>query len=303
MHPLSCLRNAVVIGHQRDGCPTEDVDEIASLRLALDKQYLGLIKTCLQSDRADQALDVAKCLTHPQTLAAAIKLAEFFHAAGLVERLRRLEPAVDEDGRRESKWSHLADDRLVVGQHGGRMDNRSGDALARDFNETRPLWPRKSMPAAAPMATTMSRGEDSGVGSSDVPMEDEDDEEESAPAPVRLTVNPFKKVPGDAPRLAAVASDLPAQPALKKSRSFFDRVESTTAKGRFRFGHFSNGHSIAFQQPLEPMPALQLDNLPCSTLPLLRRLRPRSHRRTKSARAWWTMNRRRRLISNQCLPI
>jgi len=233
------LRSTIVIGHQRDGCPTDNElgqRELSTLQLTLDKQLLGLIKNACQADKLEQALELAKLLSQPQSLIAASKLAEYFHAAGLRERIEILTLNLDEtlEGRRESKWSHLVDDRIIVDSR-RLVDSKmsSVDPLAQPFSDIRPQWPRKSMRQNLP---AVAIPEDSGVGSSDA-FDDEEVEVDDALAqevitpkesirPAPMANNPFKKVPG----ANAFGKKANNDNSLKKSHSFFDRVESVVEK-------------------------------------------------------------------------
>ena len=282
------LRSSFLLGNQRDGAAADDDEaqqSILSAELELDKLLLRQIQTACKADKLQPALELARLLNRTSSIEAAAKIAGFFHAAGLEERILALKDGghqSEQPAKRAPKWQHLGADESTI----PAPLQRRVDPFSRPFQSTAaapPPWSRRSV-APAPsrprpqqqQQAKRDRADDSGLGSSDAldeadesanvvetvdddePMtflDDDDDEvglvqspaaaeDESysvPPAPMTasrpaVSVNPFKKTAASRSNAAAGAPtsgagvSARAEHGLKKSNSFFDRVEGAPAK-------------------------------------------------------------------------
>ncbi|GAA6007939.1 hypothetical protein JCM11491_006549 [Sporobolomyces phaffii] len=184
------LRESVFVTHRRDGAPPDDFamkTALAREELQVDKHLLQLMSAYCKAERLEAALDTVLLLSQPASLTAAVKVSDFFALPALSERIEIIQDSktgADPDeaaSKRQSKYSHLADDRTIPDSasrsNGGRTarGGRNGDMFApggRDsvssvFESGRrgshPLASsskrRKSMPAPSNL------GGDSGFGS------------------------------------------------------------------------------------------------------------------------------------------
>ena len=181
--------------HLRDGAALEDEEaphEIVEAEVALDKELLKLMQMACKADRLERALEIARLLTHPASLDAAVKLAAFFRLGGLQDRIERLRErqGPSQPEKRESRWAPLADERTISGPVSNAPAKRPMvDLLAMPFEtekraraaSARPVEPRPRAPAAPTMPPR--RSDDSGLGSSEgepIAFEEDDEEEERA---------------------------------------------------------------------------------------------------------------------------
>jgi chromosome transmission fidelity protein 4 len=234
----------------------------------MDSSLIKIMQITSKADRLEQALEAARLLTQIQSLDAAARLAAFFHQPGLQERVllikeaRSGEDLVDKE-RRESKWSHLIDNRTLVDSNRAAQDytmqaaSRGPKASAssvfsrpveapigkQSFGDSSALASHKTYKTTAEAAK-----EDSGHGSSehdyeqnamdeDEPLQYEEPMEETAPepqpAPKAVSKNPFAKT--SKPKAPPPVNSNPfAKKAtgnvkeIKRSDSFFNRVEAKT---------------------------------------------------------------------------
>jgi chromosome transmission fidelity protein 4 len=269
------LRDSVISGHVRDGAAPGDINAQARLKAAavqMDASLLKIMQITSKGDRLEQALEAARLLTQIQSLDAAAKLAAFFHQPGLQERVLLIKEARSgedafEKERRESKWSHLIDNRTLVDSNRLAQDY-SVEAISRSrkpatassvlgrvvevshqkqsFGDSSALSAHKQFPPAAEAAK-----EDSGHGSSepdynetipeeddslehDLPMEDAAAASSSpAPVPPAKAPNPFAKATKPKAPPAVNSNPFAKKAAgnvkeIKRSDSFFNRVEAKT---------------------------------------------------------------------------
>lgn len=118
------LRESVFVQHRKDGAPADDFrlkTELARVELQTEKHLLQIIQTFCKADRLEAALDAVLLLNQPASLVAASKIAGFFTLPALQERVELLQQMREEAGdpdaaaaKRQSKWSHLADDRYFT---------------------------------------------------------------------------------------------------------------------------------------------------------------------------------------------
>lgn len=125
------MRGSLFLSHRRDGThPSDYISQatVAQEELATDKYLLKLIQTACKSDKLQAALDLALLISQPDSLGAAAKIAGFFTLDSLKERILLVRDekmrslSGEEDNKREGKWSHLIDDRTILGVRsaGGR---------------------------------------------------------------------------------------------------------------------------------------------------------------------------------------
>ncbi|GAA5924389.1 chromatin-binding protein CTF4 [Sporobolomyces koalae] len=132
------LRESVFTSHRRDGAPPDDYTLKSSLareELSIDKHLLQLIQTYCKAERLEAALDAVLLLSQPASLNAAMKVADFFNLPALSERIdivravKSGEDPEDAAAKRQSKYAHLADDRIIpdpLSNGNGRHTRRGG---------------------------------------------------------------------------------------------------------------------------------------------------------------------------------
>lgn len=225
IEPHRHLRESVFVTHRRDGAPPDDYmlkSALAREELQVDKHLLQLIQTYCKAERLEAALDSVLLLSQPASLAAALKISDFFALPALSERIdlvRAGKTGEDPDeafAKRQSKYAHLVDERTIPdamsrskghSSRGGAASNLfapRGD----DFFSPRPSGMssvfgsgrksstpatssskrRKSMPAASHLGVDSGFGSD-GVepeASMDVDEELDDPETFDEPSPKRF---------------------------------------------------------------------------------------------------------------------
>ncbi|GAA5861876.1 hypothetical protein JCM1840_006861 [Sporobolomyces johnsonii] len=116
------LRETVFVSHRRDGAPPDDYvlkSALAREELTIDKCLLQLIQTYCKAERLEAALDAVLLLSQPASLQAAAKIAGFFGLPALSERIELVRAAKtgedpdDAASKRQSKYSHLIDERTI----------------------------------------------------------------------------------------------------------------------------------------------------------------------------------------------
>lgn len=117
------LRENTFLSHRRDGADPTNYDfknQIAKQEVEIDKHLLKIIQTACKADKLSAALDAALLLTQPASLQAAVKIAAFFRLPALEDRIEMVMKAKndvreEDDEKRNGKWSHLVDDRHIMG--------------------------------------------------------------------------------------------------------------------------------------------------------------------------------------------
>ncbi|KAL5507206.1 MCL1 [Sanghuangporus vaninii] len=105
-------RETILLDHLRDALDEDELttEDISRTELDLDKELIQLVQLCCKHDRLQRALDEAKALHHTASLDKAIKIADFYHLAGLREKLsviQRIRLGADrlrDERARRSDW-------------------------------------------------------------------------------------------------------------------------------------------------------------------------------------------------------
>lgn len=174
---------------------------LAREELNIDKHLIQLIQAYCKAERLEAALDAVLLLSQPATLGAARKIADFFALPALAERIELVRAAKtgedpdDAASKRQSKYSHLADERTIPeavsrstggggrSGRGGATSNLFAPGGGDDFFSPRPSGMssvfgsgRKSSTPVASSSSSKRRksmpapsnlGVDSGFGGSD----------------------------------------------------------------------------------------------------------------------------------------
>ena len=110
------------IANRRDGASPDDFtlkSLLARQELEADKYLLKIIQTACKGENLHAAFDATLLLSQPGSLAAAGKIAAFFHLPALEDRIARAAEEKCgirdelESNKRELKWSHRVDDRTI----------------------------------------------------------------------------------------------------------------------------------------------------------------------------------------------
>ncbi|KAL8281253.1 hypothetical protein RQP46_006287 [Phenoliferia psychrophenolica] len=115
-------RETMFIANRRDGASPDDYVLKSSLsrqELEADKHLLKIIQTACKGENQHAAFDATLMLSQPASLAAAGKIAAFFHLPALEERIARAAEEksgtrdLDDSNKRELKWTHRVDERVI----------------------------------------------------------------------------------------------------------------------------------------------------------------------------------------------
>lgn len=89
MTTLRLARETILLDHNRDTLEDDELtsEDIAKTELDLDKEIIQLIQLACKNGRLQRALDAAQLLHHTASIDMADKVAEFYHLAGLREKL------------------------------------------------------------------------------------------------------------------------------------------------------------------------------------------------------------------------
>ncbi|EJD03058.1 WD40 repeat-like protein [Fomitiporia mediterranea MF3/22] len=152
-------RETILLDHLRDTLEEDELttEDISKTELDLDKELIQLIQLACKHDRLQRALDAAKLLHHTASIDMAIKVADFYHLAGLREKfnvLKRIRVGADrlrDERARRSDWKAAAG---AVPPARDPYAAAEADAARRPFQDTRPApaVDRPRLATAAPSA-------------------------------------------------------------------------------------------------------------------------------------------------------
>ncbi|KAK7057212.1 chromosome segregation protein [Favolaschia claudopus] len=240
-------RDVLMLEILRDGLDDQLTnEEISRTEQRVDKDLVLLVQSAIQKSNIARAVELAKLIHNSRALDSVIKMAEFYHLAGLKEKLQTLK-----DIREQSE------DRLVVARDKrkewmrpdplprslGAMDFKaSGVRPFQDFGPP-PTVSRPGLAPAVPVKETTRFTASTTVDIRPTPVEsvagsppenkrkrDEVEEVSSsfdfAAPPLKQKINPFARKVGQENNRSNLFARKSDSTALQKSESFFDKVDA-----------------------------------------------------------------------------
>lgn len=129
-------RETILLDHLRDALDEDELtsEDISKTELDLDKELIQLIQLACKHERLQRALDAAKLLHHTASIDMTVKVADFYHLAGLREKfnvLKRIRLGADrlrDERSNRAEWRGTAgvvppsrDPYAGAGQNGQRL--------------------------------------------------------------------------------------------------------------------------------------------------------------------------------------
>ncbi|KAH8119330.1 WD40 repeat-like protein [Phellopilus nigrolimitatus] len=151
-------REGILLDHLRDALDEDTLtsEDISKTELDLDKELILVIQLACKHDRLQRALDAAKLLHHAASLEGALKIADFYHLAGLREKLGVLRAVRAGADRLRDERARRADWRGAAGAVPQAHDPYAGlgQGAPRPFQDAQPppAIHRPRLVAATPSA-------------------------------------------------------------------------------------------------------------------------------------------------------